>query len=280
MREPPHKMQAWMQADRMAALGQLTAGIAHELNNPVGYLLSNLRSFEIYLPVFKQYFLLYQALCSTNDAESRQQLQTQLQQLQQQEDLSFLLSDTAQLLQDSMAGLLKIRDLVLDLRRFSHPDVAEPQPVELVALINDSLRLVRHQLKNNIQLRLTLSDTPLWISGRPAALSQVLVNMLMNACQAIAQQPGQIWLSCLAIDAATAELRVTDSGPGIAPEALPHLFEPFFTTKAVGQGTGLGLAICHSIIHQHQGSIEAFNTTDAGACFCLRLPLTTAPEPV
>ena len=277
MSDTPPKMQAWVQADRLAALGQLTAGIAHELNNPVGYLLSNLRSFEIYLPVFIEYFTIYQALSATNDATSRQQLQQQLLQLQQREDLAFLLNDTQQLLQDSMAGLLKIKDLVLDLRRFSHPDLAEPQLIELTALVQDSLRLVRHQLKNNIVLNLSLAETPLWIRGRPAALSQVLVNILLNACQAIGPQRGTIWLTCRVNDDGEAELCVTDSGAGISPLAMPHLFEPFFTTKAVGQGTGLGLAICHSIIHQHHGQLDAYNSADAGACFRIRLPLQAAP---
>lgn len=277
MTEQQKNMAAWVQTDRMAALGQLTAGIAHELNNPVGYLLSNLRSFEIYLPVFEKYFACYEGVRTASDEKSRQQAIQQLQQLEQQEDLAFLLNDTASLLKDSMAGLLKIRDLVLDLRRFSHPDVAEPQPLELAALIDSALRMVRNELKNQIKIQLQPASESLWLSGRPAALSQVLVNILVNARQAIGAQSGQIWITSKALSVDELELSITDSGPGISPQALPHVFEPFFTTKAVGAGTGLGLSICHTIVQQHQGQLEAYNQPGAGACFRLRLPRIPCP---
>lgn len=278
MTDQQKNLSAWVQTDRMAALGQLTAGIAHELNNPVGYLLSNLRSFEIYLPIFAQFFQCYEKLKFAKTEPERQQVLQQLELLQQQEDLAFLLKDTDSLLQDSLAGLLKIRDLVLDLRRFSHPDLAQPQPLAVSALVQSSLRMVRNELKNHIQLHVQAADEPLWISGRPAALSQVLVNILVNARQAVGKQPGQIWLAYQALSANELELTITDSGPGIQPTAMAHLFEPFFTTKDVGEGTGLGLSICHSIVHQHQGQLEAFNVAGAGACFRLRLPRIPCPE--
>lgn len=277
MTDQQKNLSAWVQTDRMAALGQLTAGIAHELNNPVGYLLSNLRSFEIYLPIFVQYFQSYEKLRLANEEVERQRALAELAQLQQQENLQFLLTDTGSLLQDSLAGLAKIRDLVLDLRRFSHPDLAEPQALTLSALVQSSVRMVKNELKNQIQLHVQAADEPLWLSGRPAALSQVLVNILVNARQAIGPQAGQIWLAYQALSADELELTITDSGPGISPEAMPHLFEPFFTTKEVGAGTGLGLSICHTIVHQHQGQLEAFNVAGAGACFRLRLPRILCP---
>lgn len=278
MTDQQKNLSAWVQTDRMAALGQLTAGIAHELNNPVGYLLSNLRSFEIYLPIFVQFFHSYEKLRLADSVEQKQLALQELEQLRQQENLDFLLKDTGSLLHDSLAGLLKIRDLVLDLRRFSHPDLAEPQPLTLSTLVQSSLRMVKNEFKNQIQLHVQATDEPLWLSGRPAALSQVLVNILVNAKQAIGSQPGEIWLAYHALSAHELELTITDSGPGISPAAMAHLFEPFFTTKEVGAGTGLGLSICHSIVHQHQGLLEAFNVAGAGACFRLRLPRIAAAD--
>lgn len=261
----------WQQTDRLATIGTLTAGIAHELNNPIGYILSNLSSFQLYMPIFIQYFDILQALVRCNEPEQKKLLQQQLASLEQQEDLKFLLKDSQSLLNDSVQGALRVRDLVLDLRRFSHPDHAEFQRLELRPLLEMALRLSKNELKNHIMAECILEPDTIWFQGQPAALTQVLVNLLLNAAQAIGQNHGQIRLTAVQTEG-WLELCVADNGPGIAEQILPQIFEPFFTTKAPGQGTGLGLPICQSIIQQHGGTISVGSSSLGGAAFTLRLP--------
>ena len=270
----PSSSAHWQQTDRLATIGTLTAGIAHELNNPIGYILSNLTSFALYLPVFVQYFDILQALASCEDPQQKTVLKQQLATLQQQEDLQFLLQDSQSLLHDSLQGASRVRDLVLDLRRFSHPDHAEFQCLELRPLLEMALRLSKNELKNHITAECLLEPASIWLQGQPAALTQVLVNLLLNAAQAIGANTGLIRITA-GQTGAWLELCIADSGPGIAPQILPQIFEPFFTTKAPGKGTGLGLPICQSIIQQHGGSISVGSSALGGAAFTLRLPAET-----
>ena len=264
----------WQQTDRLATIGTLAAGIAHELNNPIGYILSNLTSFQLYLPIFVQYFDLLQALAQCDDKAQKATLQQQLATLQQQENLQFLLQDTESLLHDSLQGALLVRNLVLDLRRFSHPDHEEFQRLELRPLMEMALRLCKNELKNHIATDCVIEPATIWLQGQPAALTQVLVNLLLNAAQAIGQESGQIRLTAVQQNG-WLELCVADSGPGIAEQILPQIFEPFFTTKAAGKGTGLGLSICRSIVQQHGGAISVGPSVLGGAAFTLHLPAET-----
>lgn len=266
----------WQQTDRLATIGILTAGVAHELNNPIGYILSNLTSFQLYLPVFQHYFSLLQQLADCEDATSHLQLRQQLTALQQQENLQFLLEDTQSLLADSVQGALRVRDLVLDLRRFSHPDHAEFQLLQLIPLLDMALRLSRNELKTHISVEQVPGPQALWLQGQPAALTQVIVNLLINASQAIGPEAGQIRISAMQQDH-WLQLCIEDSGPGIANDVLPHIFTPFFTTKAPGIGTGLGLPICQTIMQHHHGDIQVSRSELGGAAFTLRLPASSAP---
>ncbi len=245
---------ARQQADRMASLGQLVAGIAHELNNPIGFILSNLNSFEVYLAIFARYIQLQQQLSSATTDSERESLQHQLNELLAKEDLNFLLTDCADLLRDSIDGAQRVRDLVLDLRRFSHPDQSNWQQTELHQLIQATLRLARNELKHHVKVELNLASDEYWITAQPSAISQVLMNLFVNASHAIGDQDGTLQIST-SKNADYIYLSLVDSGCGIAKENLPFIFDPFFTTKDVGEGTGLGLSICHSIIKQHGGSI-------------------------
>lgn len=269
------RKQLLLQTDRMASLGQLAAGIAHELNNPIGYILSNLGSFQIYLAIFQKLLRLYQtqAQCIPGSAEY-QQLQQQILQLQQQENLDFLLSDCEALLEDSVAGAIRMKDLVLDLRRFSHPDHAEMQRVSLIPLLESTIRLARNEFKSHIQIERDFDGVQIDVQAQSSALSQVFVNILLNAAQAIGAKQGIIRIS-VKKQTNRVLICISDSGPGIAQDHLQHIFEPFFTTKDVGKGTGLGLSICHTIVTQHGGELSVEPTSAlGGAAFRLNLPLT------
>jgi len=273
------RQQLLQQTDRMASLGQLAAGIAHELNNPIGYILSNLGSFQIYLAIFQQLIQLYQnqARCIPGSAEYLQ-LQQQINQLQQQENIDFLLTDSEALLADSIAGAVRMKDLVLDLRRFSHPDHADIQRVAVLPLLESTIRLARNEFKSHILIERDFCEPVPDIQAQASALSQVFVNILLNAAQAIGAQQGRIRIK-ITQDTKQIVIAIADSGPGIANEHLQHLFEPFFTTKEVGKGTGLGLSICHTIISHHGGELSVQPTSAlGGAEFSLSLPLSDSAD--
>lgn len=269
------RQQLLQQNDRMASLGQLAAGIAHELNNPIGYILSNLGSFQIYLAILQKLIRLYQsqAQCIPGCLEYLQ-IQQQITDLQQQENIDFLLTDSEALLADSMAGAVRMKDLVMDLRRFSHPDHADMQRLAVLPLLESTIRLARNEFKSHIQIERDFAEQVPDIQAQAAALSQVFVNILLNAAQAIGVQQGKIRIK-VTHNHKQILIAISDSGPGIAEEHLQHLFEPFFTTKDVGKGTGLGLSICHTIIRQHGGELTVQpKSALGGAEFSLSLPLT------
>ncbi len=273
--DPQQLQQALLQSERMASLGQLVAGIAHELNNPIGFILSNLNSFQVYLAIFTQYIDLLEKLHQSTDEQQTMEFKRQIAQLQAKEDIRFLLKDSSELLDDSIIGAGRVRDLVLDLRRFSHPDQSNWQPTELHALIHATLRLARNELKHHVNVELDFAEPELWLNAQPSGISQVLMNMLINASQAIGEHDGSLWIKT-SVQQSEILLAIIDSGCGIAAEALPYIFDPFFTTKEVGTGTGLGLSICHSIVQQHGGTISV-QSTPGHTEFSIRLPRIVGP---
>ncbi len=264
-----------VQAERLSTLGQLTAGVAHELNNPISFILSNLTSFQIYLEIFQRYFALYQQL-SVAPPEQQAALRLQLQQLEQQEDLQFLLKDTAGLLQDSLDGAHRVRQLVLDLRRFTRPDQAQAELLSLQPLLETAIRLTHNEFKPRISLSRHFWPDEIWLLGQPAALTQLLVNLLHNACQAIGNKHGQVRVSSTVAEQVVC-LTIEDDGPGVPGALKEQIFQPFFTTKAAGVGTGLGLSICRQIALAHHGELTVGDSALGGALFQLCLPTVTAP---
>ena len=274
-KDPQQLQQALLQSERMASLGQLVAGIAHELNNPIGFILSNLNSFQVYLAIFTKYIGLLEQLQQAEDEQQRVEVQQQIAQLQAKEDIQFLLQDSAELLSDSIIGAGRVRDLVLDLRRFSHPDQTNWQATELHALIHATLRLARNELKHHVKVELDFAEPELWLNAQPSGISQVLMNMLINASQAIGDHDGTLCIRTL-VQNGEILLSIIDSGCGISADTLPYIFDPFFTTKEVGAGTGLGLSICHSIVQQHGGTISV-QSTPGRTEFSIRLPRIVGP---
>lgn len=274
-KDPQQLQQALLQSERMASLGQLVAGIAHELNNPIGFILSNLNSFQVYLAIFTKYIGLLEQLQQAEDEQQRVEVQQQIAQLQAKEDIQFLLQDSAELLSDSIIGAGRVRDLVLDLRRFSHPDQTNWQATELHALIHATLRLARNELKHHVKVELDFAEPELWLNAQPSGISQVLMNMLINASQAIGDHDGTLCIRTL-VQNGEILLSIIDSGCGISADTLPYIFDPFFTTKEVGAGTGLGLSICHSIVQQHGGTISV-QSTPGRTEFSIRLPRIAGP---
>lgn len=254
--------------ERLTTLGQLTAGVAHELNNPAGYLLTNLATFEHYMALIKSYCRVYQQIAVQGNQPP---LQQQLEQLQQQASLDFVLDDCEQLIADSLEGATRIKTLLLELRRFALPLQQEAAAIEVKTLITSCQRLLKHELKPH-QVTIDLPEEPLWLHVVSHSMQQVLLNLLLNACQALGASKGRIHIQGLFREHQVV-LRIDDSGPGVALEMQEQIFEPFVTTKSTGNG--LGLSICRQLIRQAGGELRLVASTLGGACFEISLPTAT-----
>jgi len=259
-----------LQADRLSTIGQLAAGVAHEINNPIGYVQSNLVTLADYV---SSMFLLIAA----QDSVLRQlrteqtELLAQPEQVRQQIDFDFLSKDLPILLAESQEGITRVRKIIQDLREFSRAGHLESWSLaDLHSGIDSTINIVWNDLKYKVELIKHYGDIPA-IECLPSQLNQVFMNILVNAGHAI-EKRGQITIVTRA-DADFVYVEIADTGKGIAPEHLARVFEPFFTTKAVGQGTGLGLSISYGIVRKHGGDIDVRSEVGAGTMFIVKLPV-------
>jgi signal transduction histidine kinase len=249
-----------LQGQKLQAVGQLSAGIAHEINNPLGYLLSNMSVLEEYLEKLGQFIRV--SLQEKNAGRARGARDSEPE---------YLLEDFKTALRESRQGAERIRDIVQSLKEFSHRDEKDLKAADLNRCVEDALRLCANELKHKAEVRQDLGKLPLvWCF--PQQIEQVLVNLLVNAAQAIPEK-GRIDISSRVEDE-RAVIRIRDSGSGIPPDQMKKLFEPFFTTKPVGKGTGLGLHVAYKIIKAHGGRIDVDSTPGVGSEFTLQVPVS------
>jgi len=258
-----------LQGQKLQAVGQLSAGIAHEINNPLGYLLSNLSVLEEYLDRFDQ--LLRNSLQGKDVAgRARRSFADDADRVAVETDPEYLLEDFKAAIRESRQGAEKIRDIVQSLKEFSHKDERDLKPADLNRCMDDALRLCANELKQKAVVHRDLGKLPLvWCF--PQQIEQVLVNLLVNAAQAIPDK-GRIDVSSR-VEADVAAIRIRDSGSGMTPDQMKKLFEPFYTTKPVGKGTGLGLHVAYKIIQAHGGRIDVASKPGEGTEFTLRVPV-------
>lgn len=258
-----------IQAEKMVSLGQLAAGVAHEINNPVGYINSNLDTLKAYLGDIWRVVEAYEALeSSLPESEAKQDLQL----LKQRLDLDYLHEDSDHLIAESMQGVLRVKQIVSDLKGFAHPEQKAWQEVDLNQLLRSSLNIVSNELKYKCDVVLRLGE-PFLVQCIGPQISQVLLNLLVNAGQSI-QGFGQIVIeSGLDEDATRVWLSIADNGVGMSRATQGKIFDPFFTTKPVGEGTGLGLSVSYGIVQMHRGEIQVESTLGGGSCFTLYLPI-------
>jgi two-component system, NtrC family, sensor kinase len=267
-----------VQSEKLATLGQLVAGLAHEINTPLGYVQNNLDMTRELLPAAGE---LVQAAAAVLDAAllgQAEELDIGLQRLADARGACdpALFTDLSGLLDDTLHGVQQITGLVANLKDFSRVDAAHSEAVDLHGLIDSALRIAGHLLKkNNVQVRCHYGQVPP-LRCAPAQINQVLLNLIGNAAQAIDHAHGQVTIRTQSLGG-YAMVAVQDNGRGIPPDVLPRIFEPFFTTKPVGQGTGLGLSICQQIVQSHGGRIAATSTAETGTRFVIALPLAGAP---
>ena len=257
-----------IQREKMASVGQLVAGVAHELNNPIGFVYSNVGTLEDFVRRLRAMLETYRG-AALEDAE-RARVDEQWQALKVDYALKYLDSMT----QGIKEGAERARKIVRDLRVFARSQDDVWQPVDLHEEIESSLTLLNHLLKDRVAVERMLGDLPAVECVR-SQIDQVFLNLLANAAQAI-PGPGVISIETC-VEEGMAVVRIADTGPGIPADVMDRIFDPFFTTKPVGEGTGLGLSISYEILKKHGGDIRAENRRGrSGAVFTVRLPLARA----
>ena len=260
------------QSERLAAVGELAAGIAHEANNPVNFAGNALRELERRLLELREFA---DRLARTDWRDREAALASAMGLAKLAEEIGFdeLGGALEELVAIASEGIGRTQRLVGDLRDFAAPGEAAQTAVDLRRGLESTAQLVGFSLRQaRIELRFELAPDLPTVEGDPRALNQVFLNLLRNAAEALEGQGGTIWV-CARGEGDGVRLEVRDDGPGIPPEEMAHIFEPFHTTKPAGAGTGLGLSISQRIVSDHGGSLEAHSTPGAGASFVIRLPL-------
>ena len=258
-----------LQSEKMASIGQLAAGVAHEINNPVGFVSSNLSTLQRYINDMLRLLAAYEQL----EAPLVDTVLEDIRRLKKEIDVAYLREDVVILLTESLDGLQRVKRIVQDLKNFSHVDRSERELADLEAGMESTLNVVWNELKYKAKVIKEYGDIP-QIECLPSQLNQVFMNLLVNAAHAIEEQ-GVISIRS-GHDATHVWLEVEDTGKGIAPEHLGRIFEPFFTTKPVGKGTGLGLSLSYGIVSKHGGHIDVHSQVGQGSRFRVVLPRTPA----
>jgi len=261
-----------VQSEKMASLGQLSAGIAHEINNPTGFILSNLNTLSEYVKVFKKLLEQYESLFSAErKGNSKKKKISEIVEMRKDTGLEYILKDVDNLFKETRAGADRVKDIVEGLRSFAHTDEAKMVEGDVNKCIESALKIIWSEMKYKCELRKDLTKLPL-THCHPGQLNQVFMNILMNAVQAIPEEGGDITVSTKAVKTDII-VKISDTGTGIPTANISKIFDPFFTTKEVGHGTGLGLSISHGIVKRHGGSIEVESEVGKGTSFIVCLPI-------
>ncbi|MBX2878402.1 MAG: HAMP domain-containing protein [Granulosicoccus sp.] len=257
-----------LQSEKLASIGQLSAGIAHEINNPISFVHSNANSLSEYIVIYQKLIDMYRTALNAAPEEIESSKKA-ITSYEAEEDIEFVKEDITTLIQDTVEGTVRVQEIVKGLRDFSHTDFDTKIACDVVACVESTLRIVNPELKSRCKVRSELNPIP-EVLGNRGELNQVIMNLLMNAGQAM-DEPGEVFVrTCVQGD--TIELSVSDNGKGIEEQHIDKLFDPFFTTKAVGDGTGLGLSISYGIIKDHGGNIVVESEVGKGTTFTVYLP--------
>ena len=262
-----------MQSEKMSSIGQLAAGVAHEINNPIGYVYSNLGTLEKYVQdVFGMIDLYEQAEGAITDEAIRVQIKEAREKL----DMEFLKEDLRALMNESKDGITRVKKIVQNLKNFSHADTSDEWCFSnLHQGLDSTLNIVNNEIKYKANLIKEYGDIP-EVECLSSQLNQVFMNLLVNAAHAI-EEHGTITIRT-GMRGEEVWVEVADTGKGIAPEHIKKIFDPFFTTKPVGKGTGLGLSLSYGIVQKHHGRIEVQSETGKGATFRVWLPVKKPPD--
>jgi signal transduction histidine kinase len=255
-----------VQSEKMASLGQLTAGIAHEINNPVNFVTSNVSPLRRDIADLLAILTQYENLVATQQFQEKFRA---VEELKKKLEFPHLQQEIENLLNGIQEGARRTTEIVRGLRNFTRLDEDERKPADINKGIESTLLMLQHQLKNRVEVIKDFGNMP-EIMCYPGKLNQAFMNILVNASQAIAG-PGKICIKT-SYDGEIVAISIKDTGKGMTEEVKRRIFEPFFTTKDVGEGTGLGLSITYGIIEEHDGNIEVYSTPGKGSEFIITLP--------
>jgi len=258
-----------IQQEKMASIGQMAAGVAHEINNPMGFITSNLNSMNKYMARILE----YQKALDEHMASCQSETKKELEEMKRRLKIDFILEDSGNLVNESLEGAERVRKIVQDLKSFSRVDEADEQLADLNQCLESTINIARNEIKYVATLTKDFGEIP-QIKCYPQQLNQVFMNLLVNAAHAISDQ-GKITVRSWS-DTGNVFISVSDTGSGIPEEIQQRIFEPFFTTKEAGKGTGLGLSISYDIIRKHGGEIMLESKVDQGTTFTIRLPIKTS----
>ncbi len=256
-----------LQSEKMASIGQLAAGVAHEINNPVGFIKSNFGSLQSYSQDFKQAIEKYQALFKQMD---NQDLIKQAQAINDEYEIDFIIEDIDSLISESSEGINRVEEIVKSLKHFSRVDSNEWEEASVNEGIESTLKVVAHELKYVATIEKDYGELSN-IQCLPMQVNQVIMNLLINASQAI-KEDGKIGIVTKQ-EGDYVFVKITDNGQGIEEKNLIKIFDPFFTTKPIGEGTGLGLSLSFNIIQKHKGEMTVDSEVGKGTTFTIKLPI-------
>jgi len=272
-----------IQSEKMASLGQLAAGVAHEINNPTGFISSNLKTLADYQADLMHLVAQYRAFKNAfKDKDGDVPIEAlgamipQIEAVEKEIDIDFVCKDIDELIGECREGTVRIKKIVDDLKHFAHPGQDKVQDTDINRELESTLSVVNNELKYKAKVIKELNPIPI-IKANPQQLNQVFVNILVNAVQAI-DNCGEIRIVTQQVDG-HAQIRISDTGCGIPQENLSKIFDAFFTTKAVGKGTGLGMNIVYQIIKKHRGDIRVESRVGEGTTFTVSLPVGPSQDP-
>ena len=268
--------QQLVQSEKLASIGQLAAGVAHEINNPIGYVHSNIGALEKYLDDVFEMLTAYE---EAEDAIAEPATVARVKALRKSLDIEFLREDIPQLMKESREGITRVKKIVQDLKDFSHVDsTAEYQWANLHQGIDSTLNIVANEIKYKAEVVKEYGELP-EVECLPTQINQVVMNLCVNAAHAMGDGPRGKIIIRSGCAGENVWIEIADTGSGIPPDILKKIFDPFFTTKPVGKGTGLGLSLSHGIIRQHNGTLDVESEVGKGTTFRITLPVKHVEAP-
>jgi signal transduction histidine kinase len=265
-----------IQSDKMASIGQLAAGVAHEINNPMGFIYSNLESARSFFTVLQELIEKYSqatALLEGGGTPDCKNLLEEIRDFREKKNLDLIMDEFKDLIEESLEGAERVRKIVKDLKTFSHVDEEEWKYTDINECLESTLNIAWNEIKYKADVNKDYGDLP-ELKCNSMQLNQAFLNILVNAAQAI-EEKGTISIKTCA-DNGGVSIEISDTGEGMSREAQSRIFEPFYTTKEVGKGTGLGLSMVYDIIKKHKGTITVESEVGKGTTFVITIPI---PEP-